>query len=361
MTEAESWAQKVAAYPVAFSQVREDALGDLELVENQKGPLNILMVASGGCTAALLASNPKVRSLTLVDPNPAQIALARLKLELLANYDTDRRLQILGHRPWTGREECLGALLAELGLDSEIFGPFSELTELGPDQIGRYEQVFARIRDKMATESALLDDLFQLTDRALQVQSLARGTALGESLERAFESVFSLPNLIAIFGSGATSNRVQAFSDHFIERTRVAMGLFLAKSNPYLAQVFYGRFLGGALSPWLGLPRAPVSAHIDALEADMASALRNCKAASFDIVHLSNILDWLDSDSIKELLELSSRALRAGGLTVIRQLNSTVDILAADQSFVWDEEWGESLHKRDRSYFYRMIYVGRKK
>ena len=66
--------------PVAFSQVREDALVDESVVLGLGEKVDVLMIASGGCTAALLASMPQVRRLHLVDPNSAQLALSRLKL-----------------------------------------------------------------------------------------------------------------------------------------------------------------------------------------------------------------------------------------------------------------------------------------
>src|SRR5262245_59509020 len=94
-----SWVPEIARRPVAFAQVREDATVDQWVVEQLAGGGKILMVASGGCTAAALAAMPKVTRLHLIDPNPAQIALARLKLRLLATTDRTERLSVLGHAP----------------------------------------------------------------------------------------------------------------------------------------------------------------------------------------------------------------------------------------------------------------------
>ena len=120
-----SWVDKVARMPVAFLQVREDALLDESVVADLGKEVDVLMVASGGCTAALLASLPEVRRLHVVDPNPAQLALTRLKLRLLADSDSAQRLELLGHRRLSGEERRSRLIKAfsELRLSHEVLGP----------------------------------------------------------------------------------------------------------------------------------------------------------------------------------------------------------------------------------------------
>ena len=83
MEDSPFWIDQAAAMPVAFAQVRENALIDQWVVRQLTLPVDVMIVASGGCTAALLVAEPNVRSLHLVDPNPAQLALARMKLWLM--------------------------------------------------------------------------------------------------------------------------------------------------------------------------------------------------------------------------------------------------------------------------------------
>ena len=82
-TELASWMESTAGLPLGFAQVREDALQDRWIVDSLAPDARVLMIASGGCTAALLATRPNVAQLHLVDANPAQLALAQLKLRLL--------------------------------------------------------------------------------------------------------------------------------------------------------------------------------------------------------------------------------------------------------------------------------------
>src|SRR5262245_66036990 len=87
MSQDVNWLDQAAALPIAFALVREDALLDVDVVEAVGRGERVLMVASGGCTAAALAALPNVAHLHLVDPNPAQLALCRLKLHLLERAD----------------------------------------------------------------------------------------------------------------------------------------------------------------------------------------------------------------------------------------------------------------------------------
>lgn len=356
----DQWAKEVSSFPVAFSQVREDSLGDMELVQTLGRKSRILMVASGGCTAAYLVSSEAVSHLTIVDPNPAQIQLAYLKLEMLKRFQSHERLELLGHRPMPldVRRSTLKGLFEGLGIQEDSFGPFDRTVSLGPDHIGRYEQVFARLRSALGEHEAALQELLTLSDPGKQSSFITSDTRLGQAFDQAFDSVFSLDNLIEIFGTAATSNRVQPFSDHFRRRTRIVLEGMSAATNPYLWQVFRGCYK--TLVPWIALEKLDFKVTVDSIESDMVNALKKVDPQSYDLVHLSNILDWLGPDSVEELLSLSARALRPGGATIIRQLNSTVDIPGAKSEFTWDQTFADSLLRKDRSFFYRAIHVGRK-
>src|SRR5205823_3522517 len=87
-----SMVTEAAALPVAFALVREDSLLDLEVLGRAGPGARVILIASGGCTAAALAASPNIGLLHLVDPNPAQLALCRLKLHLLRTAEPAARL-----------------------------------------------------------------------------------------------------------------------------------------------------------------------------------------------------------------------------------------------------------------------------
>jgi S-adenosylmethionine-diacylglycerol 3-amino-3-carboxypropyl transferase len=356
------WVLEAAELPVAFAQVREDPLLDLWVVDQLPNNAHVIMIASGGCTAALLTAALNVARLHLVDPNPAQLALSRLKLRLLQTTDPATRLALLGHAPMPAgqRQARLEAELHALGLPTDALGPATYVARIGPDHAGRYECVFAALRTELDACADQLEAVLRLNDPAEQQRCVAPTTTLGRCIDEAFDTVMALSNLVRLFGEEATKNPVEPFSRHFAHRLRHVLSTLPAESNPYLWQMLKGCYPEGKMSAWL-TRSAPVRLpQIECSVTFMADALR-AAPASFDFVHLSNILDWLSPDKARETLELAWGALRPGGWTLIRQLNSVLEIPSLGQMFDWLVAEANDLHVRDRSFFYRGLHLGRKR
>lgn len=354
------WVADAARLPIAFAQVREDPLLDRWVVEQVGRPARVLMIASGGCTAAYLVATTALEHLHLVDANPAQLALTRLKLHLLRHVMPVDRYGLLGHSPYTGtRTSRLSAVLGQLDLRADCLGPQEVVGELGPDYAGRYERCFAQLQQRLSGHRDELVALLRLRDPAEQARRAAPDTPLGRALDEAHGDPLDLAPLVRLFGEGATRNPAEPFSRHFARRMRHALATLPAADNPYLWQVLLGRYPEGCPAPWLDCPAPPAWPRITEERAYMADALANAEPASFDFVHLSNILDWLDPAEATETLDRAWRALRPGGWVLIRQLNSTLDVKAAGPRFTWDAR-GDELHARDRSYFYRALHLGRR-
>jgi S-adenosylmethionine-diacylglycerol 3-amino-3-carboxypropyl transferase len=320
------------------------------------------MIASGGCTLADLAATCPVESIDVVDPNAAQIALAKLKLHLLQNCNLADRLALLGHSPMPAdeREAKLRVVWQTLGVPAEAIGPPVSWAEEGPDHVGRYERVFAELRRELYPQSTQVEELLSLSDPAEQTRRAATETPLGQALDSAFDRAMDLPILVRLFGEGATRNRVEPFARHFARRTRHVLATLPAASNPYLWQVLASRYPPGVPAPWLAVPPLnrlpPITWH----NLFMTEALRH-SPGGYDFVHLSNILDWLGPEEARATLDLAHAALRPGGWTLIRQLNSTLDIPSFGPGFSWQTEEARVLHAGDRSFFYRALHLGRKR
>jgi S-adenosylmethionine-diacylglycerol 3-amino-3-carboxypropyl transferase len=349
-----TWLDEAARMPIAFALVREDPLLDREVLRQCPKKARILMIASGGCTASLLAAESNVDHLELVDPNPAQLQLAQLKWHLLRNEEPHRRAAILGHAPMDveERRDYLNNLAGP-----DILGPMERVATLGPDHAGRYEMLFARLRDVLRPRAHEIEKLLTLHDTVEQSRRVHPGTPLGEALDAAYDEVLALPNLVRLFGESATQNPVEPFSRHFARRTRTTLEQLPAATNPYLWSMLLGRFAAVSL-PWLTLPRQPRLRKIVCTRAMMDDALAGAKGYHF--IHLSNILDWLTQDQARHTLELAHRALNPGGYVFIRQLNSTLDIGSLGSKFEWDHTRGSEMLARDRSFFYRALHLGRK-
>jgi S-adenosylmethionine-diacylglycerol 3-amino-3-carboxypropyl transferase len=366
MAAMSDWLEEAAALPLAFALVREDALLDEAVVLSLPAPVRVLMIASGGCTAALLSTLPAVRFLHLVDPNPAQLALARLKILMAHAISPEDRLTCLGHEPDAAqtRPDLLRFLCDTLQMPLEVLGPPTLLLEEGADHAGRYERLFVRLRQVLAPHESELHALLNLTDPDEQARRVQPGAPLGDALEVAYDDVLALPNLVRLFGEGATRNPVEPFARHFLRRTRATLAALPAATNPYLWQMLRSRLPPGVSLPWLTRfesrnPFHHPPADYTWTQAFMADVLADTRP-EYDLVHLSNILDWLSPAEATHTLELASRALRPGGVVLIRQLNSSLDIPALGPMFEWDRERCEDLHRRDRSFFYRHLYLGKK-
>jgi S-adenosylmethionine-diacylglycerol 3-amino-3-carboxypropyl transferase len=358
---AADWVSVAASLPLAFAQVREDPLLDLWVLDRLGHPARVALVASGGCTAAALAITG-VEALHLVDPNPAQIAITRLKLELLRDSAPADRLRLLGHAlldPAT-RAARLSELLGRLGLPSDALGLPGRVAARGPDHAGRYEHLFGALRAELAEFAASIEALLQLSDPDEQARRVRPNEPLGKALDRAFAKVMALPNLVALFGEGATRNPREPFASHFARQLRWILGTRSAAGNPFLSQMLLGRFAPGAEHPWLQQPVLKSTPSLSWDASPMVPALEKHRG-EFDLVHLSNILDWLDPEAARETLESAFSALRPGGWVIVRQLNSALDIPALCARIIWHRDAGSMLLERDRSFFYRAICVGERR
>jgi S-adenosylmethionine-diacylglycerol 3-amino-3-carboxypropyl transferase len=357
-----SWVLEAAALPVAFAQVREDPLLDLWVVEQLPSDAHVILIASGGCTATVLAAARNVGRLHLVDPNPAQLALARLKLRLLQTTDPATRLALLGHAPMPAheRQARLEAELAALDLPANALGPAAFVARVGPDHAGRYECAFAALREALAGSAEEVEAVLRLSDPAEQQRRVAPSTALGRHLDEAFDAVLALPNLVRLFGEEATKNPVEPFSRHFARRLRHVLATLSADRNPYLWQMLKGCYPDDSPAPWLTEPVPSRVAEVAWRTGFVAEALEGAPAL-FDFVHLSNVLDWLTPDRARATLDAAWGALRPGGLVFLRQLNSVLDIPSLGARFDWLSAEADALHARDRSFFYRALHLGRKR
>ena len=360
-TSADHWARDAAALPLAFAQVREDPQLDLQVVRQLPAWPTVVMIASGGETA-ITVGRESLGALHLVDMNQSQLALTRLKWEL-AGRSPDQSCALLGHVPMPPEERSaeLSKLLSQLGLAPSVFGPLEFVSLVGPDHAGRYERTFAALRSALQSHQAQLEFLLASHDPPWAAEISAPETEFGRALDRAFEQVMSLPNLVQLFGTEATQNPRRSFASHFAHRTRVALQRFPADANPFLWQIFAGRFPRSHRYDWLqsecggGTPcRVTPTFH----HGRMNEVLDSLPPRSVDLVHLSNILDWLSPVQAEATLASASRVLKPGGRVIIRQLNSTLDIPSIPSALAWDLDLGSQLESMDRSFFYPGIFVG---
>ncbi len=343
------WATNAAALPIAFAQVREDPRLDVECCLALPANATVAMIASGGDTAVCLSRLP-LRRLLLVDTNPAQLALARCKAHLARNATREHALEWLGHRP-APRLESIQRVLEKLRLPEDTLGPLKQIAQLGPDYSGRYEMLFAALRIHFREHGIATHDW-------LEGKMRPSNTAL----DTGFAEVMNLETLVALFGPQATQNPRVPFAQHFAERTRLAFTKASPHENPFLWQIFAGCFPPGVPCDWLAEKAwTPPMVEPEYIQAQMQDALDGLPPESVDFIHLSNILDWLSPDEATAVLHSAHRVLKADGRTLLRQLNSSLDIPKLASDFRWAPTAARSMELRDRSFFYPELHLGQKR
>ncbi|MGQ3892706.1 DUF3419 family protein [Legionella sp. CNM-4043-24] len=356
-TQFSSWVHTACQFPVGFAQVREDPLLDVQVIDHlNRQKIKVLMIASGGCTAALLATHPLVNELTVVDPNLAQLGLTQLKLHLLEHCSIEDRLAILGHQfmPAKDRSAWIATHLNLLGFPSDTLGDLDKAGELGLDYIGRYEYLFLQLQHEIRHFEHEIKDILTNTKTTISCSE-----QLKDCLNASFKKVMALDNLVALYGEGATQNPAMPFWEHFFLQTVKALNSPLAKNNPFLSQLLLGRFNQHPYE-WLTKPKQTITKKPVFLNHTLSDTL-DMTNDSFDFIHLSNALDWLNPQEAKSMLQSVENKLNSGGMLILRQLNSTLDITSLSSSQItWQVQDGADYLHQDRSFFYKRLLVGKK-
>lgn len=354
------YAKNAAANPIAFSVVREDSSQDLEIVQRyfSEEPASMLMIASGGDTAALLSTQAKLNDLTIVDPNLAQLQLTKLKIHLLG-LPSHTIQELLGYKDMNPikRKEIILGLMQALDIEKNQFGDIEQISFYGLDHIGRYEMLFKELRRELKPYQNDIDKLFAFINIQEQTAFVAPNTPFGQALDSAFNKVMSQDNLVALFGEKATANRVQEFSHHFAKRLRIYLSEHHASKSPWMAHLLLGYFYD-EIFPWISTSPHFVLPDIQYLNTSMEAVLEKSQPERYHVIHLSNILDWLSPAEAEKTLQLAFQALKPDGVVIIRQLNSNLDIPAAGKDFLWDLKLSNEFLHKDRSFFYRHFYLG---
>lgn len=352
-----SWIDEACQFPIGFAQVREDPLLDVQAIETlNREHMKVLMIASGGCTAALLATHPLISELTVTDPNLSQLALTQLKIHLLEHHSSDERLSLLGHQvmPAQVRYEWIEHHLNLLGFPADTLGDLHKAGTLGLDYIGRYEYLFCQLHDEL--------NLFapEIKKILTSPETLACSAPLIDGLNAAFKKVMALDNLVALYGEGATQNPAMPFWEHFFLQTIGALNSPLAKNNPFLSQLLLGQFIQKPYE-WITKPQQCITKKISFLNRTISGALE-FEPQAYDFIHLSNALDWLNPREASAMLRAVANKLSSGGMLILRQLNSTLEIpsLIGDE-IQWQVYEGTDYLHQDRSFFYKRLLLGKKR
>lgn len=306
-----------------FAVVREDPRLEAAIVR-ERGTRHALLVTSGGCTALYLrAVAPELR-ITLVEPNPAQLAHVTAKLEALARFEP--AAFNVGTTDPRALHEC---------------GNFERLFAVFRAVLDEFVLSASERRARCADPRADWSDVF-----AHRWWPVAFATAFADDL------------LLAMFGPAAIQHAVRgSYPAYFRRRLEAGLTAPDRAVNPWLHHVLLGHYLDdpAAWPPFLRERPRDLSPFA-AMPHDLLAVP---SFAPFDLVHLSNVPDWMDDGACRALAGRLANELRPGASVLWRQLNDQRPLVGHfAPAFAFDAARDEQLTRDERALFYDQVHLG---
>lgn len=317
---------------VQFAVVREDPMVEAELVRLTNAS-NVLLIASGGCTALTLQTLFPDLHITLVDFNPAQLEHVRKKMRALRDTDTATRCQRFN----------IGT---------------SDPEEL--NQNGNFESLFRGLREfifDLVADEAEIRALFEEKGRLANVSELLFSSKYWQV---AFDLYFSNSLLNAMFGPDATQHAEPgSYPRYFQALFEKGLASPTAFDNYFLHHVFLGYYLQRPASLPYYLLSPPTDYRFQMVEGTLD---RVPDLQRFDLISLSNIMDWMPLTEIVALISHLQNEMKPGASLLYRQLNNDTDLSAYfGDSFTFNTALGVRFQEIERSLFYSSVHVGKRR
>ncbi len=299
-----------------FAIVREDHRTEATLIECSSAR-RVLLVASAGDTALSLGLQFPGLQTSAFDFNPVQLELVRRKVSALGDGSTLDRLS----------------------------------------QDGEFESLFRVLRHFLLEFVVSGDEISAYFDRSAPPRSLAQIFAR-RYWSTAFDVTFADPFLEAMFGSAATQHADPgSYGGYFRKVFEGGMLSADGPDNPFLQHVLLGHYRSGCEPPFYRASRSD-RLEIGLIEGTLTDVP---DLERYDLISLSNCLDWADDETTREWGRALKASTRPGCLLLLRQLNNTRPIHQFfEPQFRFDPELGARLLAEDRSMFYNRIHVGRR-
>ncbi|HKU42610.1 MAG TPA: DUF3419 family protein [Polyangiales bacterium] len=311
---------------ILFSSCNEDSRSELRAFGDLRGKDVLCITAGGGRVLNLLVGEPE--SIWAVDLNPVQNYLLELKVAGLRELDHASYLRFLGVREADDRSVTYRRVRSALGPGAQAF--FDAHPGLIRDGIlfqGRLERYLCRIARVLQWTHALgVRGLFECEDIEAQRKWLRRldtplfraiaHTATRRSVMRAFSGD---PGFYRYVPSDVALHReiYSGVIEHFTH--------FLARDNPLMQLVFFGRFFHEAALPhylnaesYTRVQNALAKVKLVTVSARIDQALMQAGPAAFDALSLSDISSYLDDGAHDQLFADVLHAARPGAIVCSR-------------------------------------------
>ncbi len=316
--------------PIQFAVVREDPLIEATLV-SKSGAEKALVIGSGGCTALSLQALFPSLKITVVDANSAQLQLVKQKMDALIRANSQERKRLFN-----------------IGCDNQD----------GLNACGNFESLFRSLRNFLqdfATSRGELRDFFTTPTKDFYSGQLFAN----KYWPLAFELYFSNPVLEAIFGPMAVQHAAAgSYAGYFRWVFEKGLSAPCAKTNYFLHHVLLGSYLDHDDYLPLYLTHSIPSYRFEFVHNTIDKVEHLFR---YDLVSISNILDWTSEYGVVALANFLSENMRPGAQLLFRQLNHDKDFARFfAPSFSFDMSLAADLLAQDRSLFYSKLNIATK-
>jgi len=306
---------------IKFAAVREDPIIEKNIIENFKLS-NVLMIASGGCTALSLKSYFPEINCTLFDFNTYQIMHVKNKIVKLKKEDISHFKETfnIGYKNKNG--------LNNLGEFESLFRSFKNFIL---EFITTEEEIHNIMLGKVSPNNLLSNKYWNL----------------------AFDLYFSDPMLLTMFGPDAIQHADPGSYPRYFQKV-FEKGLSSPNitENYFMHHIFCGSYIDRKNAIPYYLEKKPENMEFDFIQ----DSLLNIEDVNkYDLVSLSNIFDWMDEDGVIEHLKYLGYHLKKGAIVLFRQLNNSKSYPM--EAFKHHNALEEELLRKDKSLFYNKINI----
>lgn len=315
---------------IQFSVVREDPMIEDQLIRDL-GIQDVLMIASGGCTALTLQAAHPTTKFTLVDMNEAQIQLVQRKIHALRTLKEDER-----------------KFAFNIGKDNPK----------GLNACGNFEALFRGFKnflEEFVLAPSDLRHMFSSTDHLSQAMEVLFKSPYWQV---AFELFFSEALLKTMFGPLSIQHGPSGSYPSYFQRV-IEAGLQrpTALTNYFLHHVFLGYYLDqpNCLPGYLIEPLPDYHFQFVHGKVDQVKDIER-----YQLISLSNILDWMESQELVLLAQKLGQKMSSGSILVFRQLNHRKELESVFKEWFEFEDVSHHL-VQDQSLFYSRLTIGRRR
>ena len=209
----------------------------------------------------------------------------------------------------------------------------------------------------LVADEAKIRVMFEEKDRLANVSELLFSSKYWSV---AFDLYFSDSLLNAMFGPDATQHAYPgSYPRYFQALFEKGLTSATAFDNYFLHHVFLGYYLQRPASLPYYLLSPPADYRFQMIEGTLD---RVPDLQRFDLISLSNIMDWMPLVEITSLIRYLQNAMRSGASVLYRQLNNYTD-LSTDfgGSYAFNQALGVRFQETERSLFYSSVHVGKRR